>query len=175
MVDPKCKSNEIILRGLRRICASGRHTLPHHQTNAVEFSGAASLRILRDAGFPSYPGLTGVGNRASWRRINSTALSIASRTRFPVRVTAGDPGSLSAGPGTFLRRDRSVSFGLRPSRRQDIIFALCSPRDFRSDTIFAYEILGACYVRGCVVPHLKRWMTPSSAPSVSSGLVAPLR
>src|SRR5580704_2585199 len=50
--------------------------------------------------------------------------------RFPVRAMAGDPTPPIAEPKTFQLRDRSISFGLRPSRRQDIIFALSSPIKF---------------------------------------------
>src|SRR5208282_2860559 len=81
-------------------------------TNHVEFSGAASLRFVKRGGLdgrPSivaawvgrevaggrhpvlqdrnYRGLPGIGNWASRRRINSTALSIASRNAFSL---AGD-------------------------------------------------------------------------------------
>ena len=43
---------------------------------------------------------------------------------------AGDPAPPIAEPRTFPRQDRSTSFGLRPLRRRDIIFALSSPIDF---------------------------------------------
>jgi hypothetical protein len=56
-------------------------------------------------------------------------------TRFPVRARAGDPVPPFAELRTFRRQDRSVSFGPRPSRRQDIIFAhrfTCRPNAFES-------------------------------------------
>ena len=56
-------------------------------------------------------------------------------TRFPVRAMVFDPGPLIAEPRTSRRQDKLVSFGLRPSQGQDIIFALSSPSSFGS-TIF---------------------------------------
>src|SRR5271156_3639425 len=43
-------------------------------------------------------------------------------THFSARAMAGDPAPPIAEPRTFQRQDRSISFGLRPSGRQDTIF-----------------------------------------------------
>jgi hypothetical protein len=51
-------------------------------------------------------------------------------TRSLLQAMGGDPAPPIAAPRTFRRRDRSISFGFRPSRRQDIIFALSSPTHF---------------------------------------------
>jgi hypothetical protein len=47
--------------------------------------------------------------------------------------TVCDQDPQAAEPGTSRRRDRSISSALHPSGRQDIIFALCSPSDFRKE------------------------------------------
>ncbi len=51
-------------------------------------------------------------------------------THFPVQAMAGDPAPLIAEPRTCRRRDRLISSGLRPSERQDIIFAFSSHTQF---------------------------------------------
>jgi hypothetical protein len=52
-------------------------------------------------------------------------------TRFPLRAMAGDPVPPADALETFRPRDRSISFYRHPLRRQDSIFALCSPSSFR--------------------------------------------
>jgi hypothetical protein len=44
-------------------------------------------------------------------------------TRFPALAMAGDPLPLIAAPKTFRQLQKSISFGPRPSRGQDIVFA----------------------------------------------------
>jgi hypothetical protein len=52
-----------------------------------------------------------------------------------------DPGPPIAEPRTCRRQDRSISFGPRPSRRQDIIFALCSPTTFNRSWLWRSMIV----------------------------------
>jgi predicted Zn-ribbon and HTH transcriptional regulator len=51
-------------------------------------------------------------------------------TRLRALVTVCDPAPPIAEPKTFPRQDRSISFDLRPSERQNSIFALVSSSHF---------------------------------------------
>jgi hypothetical protein len=62
-------------------------------------------------------------------------------TRFLLRAIAGDPALPIAEPGTFRRRDRSISFSLRPFQRHDIIFAFSSPVVFIYAGVLASDLI----------------------------------
>jgi hypothetical protein len=48
----------------------------------------------------------------------------------------GDPDWPIAEPKTFQPRDKSIYFGLHPSRKQDIIFAFSLPTHFSNSAKF---------------------------------------